>query len=143
MSAPCRTATQRRALTRRPSLTVGHVCHSLQATRRGNDRDRGIEAQALPKAKSSRVTVQENRNRLRAWGLRPVQIWVPDVHARAFRSQAHRQSLAVAQSAHAHGDQAFIDAVSDRGCELNAGTRHGDIHSVRAATGCFSKRGSD
>lgn len=30
-------------------------------------------------------------------------------------SEAHRQSLAVATSAHADDDQAFIDAVSDRG----------------------------
>ena len=31
--------------------------------------------------------------------------------------EAHRQSLAVAASAHAHEDQAFIDAVSDWGDE--------------------------
>jgi len=37
---------------------------------------------------------------------------VPDVRAPAFRSEAHRQSMAVATSAHAHEDQAFIDAVS-------------------------------
>jgi hypothetical protein len=30
----------------------------------------------------------------------------------AFRSEAHRQSLAVATSAAEHDDQAFIDAVS-------------------------------
>jgi hypothetical protein len=59
--------------------------------------------------------VQEHRDRLRALGLRPVQIWVPDVRARSFRTQAHRQSLAVAASAHARADQAFIDALSDRG----------------------------
>jgi hypothetical protein len=48
-------------------------------------------------------------------GLRPIQIWVPDVRAPSFRSQAHRQSLAVARSARAAEDQAFIDAVSDWG----------------------------
>lgn len=41
-----------------------------------------------------------------------MQIWVPDVRSPAFRVAAHRQSLAVARSAHAHRDQAFIDAVS-------------------------------
>jgi hypothetical protein len=46
--------------------------------------------------------------------VRPIQIWVPDVRAPAFRAEAHRQSLAVAASAHAAEDQAFIDAVSDR-----------------------------
>ncbi|MBX5454470.1 MAG: antitoxin MazE family protein [Acidobacteriia bacterium] len=65
-------------------------------------------------AKPNRVKVQEHRNRLRAQGLRPIQIWVPDVRAPSFRAEAHRQSLAVAASAHAAEDQAFIDAVSDR-----------------------------
>lgn len=64
-------------------------------------------------AKPTRVKVQEHRQRLRAQGLRPIQIWVPDVRASAFRSEAHRQSQAVASSAHAAEDQAFIDAVSD------------------------------
>lgn len=64
-------------------------------------------------AKPGRVKVQEHRERLRAQGLRPIQIWVPDVRASSFRSQAHRQSLAVAASTHAAEDQAFIDAASD------------------------------
>jgi hypothetical protein len=63
-------------------------------------------------AKPTRIKVQEHRERLRAQGLRPLQIWVPDVRATAFRDQAHRQSAAVAASAHATDDQAFIDAVS-------------------------------
>jgi len=65
------------------------------------------------KPKPSRVKVREYRERLRSQGLRPIQIWVPDVRAPSFRSEAHRQSLAVATSAHAREDQAFIDAVSD------------------------------
>ena len=65
------------------------------------------------KPKPSRVKVREHRERLRSQGLRPIQIWVPDVRAPSFRSEAHRQSLAVATSAHAREDQAFIDAVSD------------------------------
>jgi Antitoxin MazE-like len=65
------------------------------------------------KPKPSRVKVREHRDRLRSQGLRPIQIWVPDVRAPSFRSEAHRQSLAVATSAHAREDQAFIDAVSD------------------------------
>jgi Antitoxin MazE-like len=35
----------------------------------------------------------------------------------AFRTEAHRQSAAVAASVHALDDQAFIDAVSDWGDE--------------------------
>ena len=45
-------------------------------------------------------------------GLRPIQIWVPDVRAPAFRAEAHRQSQAVAASGAAEDDQAFIDAIS-------------------------------
>ncbi len=63
--------------------------------------------------KPSRVKVSEHRARLRAQGLRPIQIWVPDVRASSFKTEAHRQSLAVATSNDAMGDQAFIDAVSD------------------------------
>ena len=63
--------------------------------------------------KSTKIKVQEHRDRLRAQGLRPIQIWVPDVRASSFRTEAHRQSLAVAASAHTAEDQAFIDAVSD------------------------------
>jgi len=62
--------------------------------------------------KSTRLKVQEHRDRLRALGLRPVQIWVPDVRASSFRKEAHRQSLAVSRSARAREDQAFIDSVS-------------------------------
>lgn len=64
------------------------------------------------KSKSSRVKVQEHRKRLRKQGLRPIQIWVPDVRSKAFRAEAHRQSLLVAASSHAREDQAFIDSVS-------------------------------
>ena len=63
--------------------------------------------------KPSREKVREHRARLREQGLRPIQIWVPDVRAASFKSAAHRQSLAVAASGHAHEDQAFIDALSD------------------------------
>jgi hypothetical protein len=72
---------------------------------------------AAPKPKPSRLKVQEHRKRLRSQGLRPIQIWVPDVRAPSFRSEAHRQSLAVATSSEAAGDQAFIDAVADWGDE--------------------------
>ena len=65
------------------------------------------------RVKSSREKVQAHRKRLRKKGLRPVQIWVPDVRSRAFAAEAHRQSLAVARSPHAAEDQAFVDAISE------------------------------
>lgn len=64
------------------------------------------------KPKPTRVKVSEHRARLRAQGLRPIQIWVPDVRAPSFKAEARRQSLAVAESALAADDQAFVDAVS-------------------------------
>jgi hypothetical protein len=63
---------------------------------------------------SSRDKVRAHRERLRRQGLRPIQIWVPDVRSRGFKAEAHRQSLIVAESAHAREDQEFIDAVSER-----------------------------
>ena len=61
----------------------------------------------------SRGKVGAYRARMRAKGLRPIQIWVPDVRAPSFRSEAHRQSLAVAGSSLAADDQAFMDAIAD------------------------------
>lgn len=68
---------------------------------------------AASDARPSRSRVREHRERLREQGLRPIQIWVPDVRAPSFRSEAHRQSRAVAASVHARDDQGFVDAVSD------------------------------
>lgn len=61
---------------------------------------------------STRERVREHRARLRAQGLRPVQIWVPDVRAPEFVAAAHRQSVAIATSEHEADDQAFVDAIS-------------------------------
>jgi hypothetical protein len=66
------------------------------------------------KAASTLEKARNDRARLRAEGLRPLEIWVPDVRAPAFRAEAHRQSRAVARSERDAEDQAFIDAVSDR-----------------------------
>jgi hypothetical protein len=68
---------------------------------------------SIAKPKPSRLKVSEHRARLRSQGLRPIQIWVPDVRSPTFKAEAHRQSLAVATSADALSDQAFIDAASD------------------------------
>ncbi len=50
---------------------------------------------------------------LRAQGLRPVRLWVPDVRSPQFAQQTREQSLAVAASGVESDDQAFIDALSD------------------------------
>jgi len=37
------------------------------------------------------------RDRLRRQGLRPVQVWLPDVRSRRFAAEARRQSLLVSR----------------------------------------------
>lgn len=66
------------------------------------------------RAQSSRSKVGAHRQRLRQRGLRPVQIWLPDVRSPEFQAEAHLQSLAVAESPFAEEDQAFIEAISER-----------------------------
>jgi hypothetical protein len=70
------------------------------------------KSRSAPKHLSSREKVQAHRKRLRARGLRPIQVWVPDTRTAAFKSEAHRQSQLVAQSRYAQRDQDFIDAIS-------------------------------
>jgi len=65
------------------------------------------------KPKTSKEKVRAHRERLRRQGLRPIQLWVPDVRSPEFAAEAHRQSLAIANSEHAAEDQAFIDAISE------------------------------
>jgi surfactin synthase thioesterase subunit len=61
---------------------------------------------------STRDRVRKHRERLRRQGLRPLQIWVPDVRAPEFVAEAYRQSVAIATSEHETEDQAFVDAIS-------------------------------
>lgn len=65
------------------------------------------------KRKATREKVRAYRERMRAQGLRPIQIWVPDVRAPGFAAEARRQSQVVAESAGAAADQAFIDSISE------------------------------
>jgi hypothetical protein len=65
------------------------------------------------RAASSREKVRNHRERLRAQGLRPIQIWVPDVRSPAFLAEAHRQARAVAGSAYAAEEQAWVDSMSE------------------------------
>ncbi|MCZ7534326.1 MAG: antitoxin MazE family protein [Acidimicrobiia bacterium] len=56
--------------------------------------------------------VGDYRKRMRAQGMRPIQLWVADVRVPGFAAEARRQAIAVAASEHAGDDQAFIDALS-------------------------------
>lgn len=61
---------------------------------------------------STRDRVRRHRQRLREQGMRPIQIWVPDVTAPGFAEEAHRQSAAVANSLQEADDQAFVDSLA-------------------------------
>ena len=54
------------------------------------------------------------RERLRAAGLRPVQLWLPDTRSAAFAGQCAEEATAIAAGSAAEREfQAFVDAVSD------------------------------
>ena len=61
---------------------------------------------------SSRARVSAYRDRLRAEGLRPVQLWVPDVRSSTFAAEAQRQSALVAATAAHTDDMRFVEAIS-------------------------------
>jgi len=69
------------------------------------------EAAQQARRAANRRKVRQHRQRLRARGMRPIQIWVPDVHSPEFAAEARRQSLLVAQSSEETEIQAFIDSV--------------------------------
>jgi hypothetical protein len=62
---------------------------------------------------TSRDKVRAHRERLRRRGLRPIQIWVPDVRSRRFTREARRQSRLVAASSFETDEQAFVDAITE------------------------------
>lgn len=90
-----------------------HLPHARQTGTLHVTLPRRTKNTVASKFPSSGDRVRRHRAKMRAAGLRPVQIWVPDTRSETFRAEAHRQSLAVAQSPHNELDQAFIDAVSD------------------------------
>ena len=61
----------------------------------------------------SRDKVRAHRERLRRRGMRPIQIWVPDVRSPGFRREAHRQSLRVGGGALDRREQEFVDSISE------------------------------
>jgi DNA-binding LacI/PurR family transcriptional regulator len=64
------------------------------------------------KSKSATSKMQAYRDRLRAHGLKPVQVWVPDVDAPGFKEDLRRQVAALNESDEARAT-AFIEAVLD------------------------------
>jgi hypothetical protein len=57
--------------------------------------------------------VAEYRARMRAAGMRPIQIWVPDTNAPGFAEECRRQSRLIADDPQEAEIQAWIDDVAD------------------------------
>lgn len=62
-----------------------------------------------------RRRVQAHRAHLRAQGLRPIQIWVPDTRSAAFKAEARRQSRMVAEADRRDDVMDFLDSSQDFG----------------------------
>jgi hypothetical protein len=68
----------------------------------------------MAETSSSAGRVQRRRDKLRAAGLRPLQIWVPDTRAPGFTQECARQSRLI-RDAEASGDDAWFDASDKNG----------------------------
>jgi Protein of unknown function (DUF3018) len=71
-----------------------------------------MEFHIMPKSTAERV--QQRRDKLRAAGLRPVQIWVPDTRAPGFTEEVRRQCrmlAAVEDTPQGRENAAFWEAV--------------------------------
>ena len=62
---------------------------------------------------TSRDKVRAHRTRLRAQGMRPITVWVPDVRSPKFAAEARRQCLLANKSRFAIQDQAWADSMID------------------------------
>ena len=75
---------------------------------------------ASASSSSSNQRVQKHRDALRAAGLRPVQLWVPDTRRPDFVQECHRQSRRVAETDRA--DPALQDAMDAALVDLDGWT---------------------
>ncbi len=57
--------------------------------------------------------MHDYRAQLRANGLRPVQIWVPDTYVKNFTEKVRRQSILVSSRASENDALDFIETVAD------------------------------
>ena len=64
----------------------------------------------MPATLSERV--RTHRQNLRAAGLRPIQIWVPDTRAPGFAEEYARQTRLIAESASEQDDMNFIEEIT-------------------------------
>lgn len=67
----------------------------------------------MANSRTPRQEMQSYRERLRAAGLRPVQVWVPDTSAPGFAEEARRQSILVSRSPEEQRVLDFVEANAD------------------------------
>ncbi len=68
----------------------------------------------MPDRSSISARVHKHRQALRAAGLRPIQIWVPDTRRRGFAAECRRQSLSLREDPHEREMLEWLDKVADR-----------------------------
>lgn len=64
-------------------------------------------------ASATTQRVRKHREQLRAAGLRPVQLWLPDTASETFRKQCAQESLLLANDPHEAETLAWIAEVAD------------------------------
>ena len=64
-------------------------------------------------SETTSLRVQKHRAALRASGLRPVQIWVPDTRRAGFAEECRRQSLNLRSDAHERETLEQLAAMAD------------------------------
>jgi len=57
--------------------------------------------------------VRKHRQQLRAEGLKPVQIWIPDTRSESFRRKCERESLSLADNPLEDETLAWIAEIAD------------------------------
>jgi hypothetical protein len=77
----------------------------------------------MEKPLSRAERVERRRAKLRAAGLRPVQLWLPDTRDAAFAAECHRQSRLIrdSETALSRGEDAFWEAASAEALAHEAG----------------------
>lgn len=59
------------------------------------------------------LRVKKHRDQLRAFGFRPIQIWVPDTRLKGFREECERQSMIVKNDLQEKAILNWISSASD------------------------------
>jgi len=62
---------------------------------------------------NSTQKMRQYRERLKASGLRPIQLWVPDVRSQKIINEVRKQSVRVSSDSKEPGIMKFVDSVMD------------------------------